>query len=361
MTIENDAVYQLELRPDLVPESYDGILLVSWSQRCNAVVGRVLSCPGDDPDKESDDAIWALFDVWCIGQEKLRIPDSEYLRKKFNALMEPMETFRIVQEFEKEDPDGKQRETMLKKEKQCSECGKVFPCVTVQDEFKLTAHKKNHYYENFVCDCPEAASLQSLAAKRNHVKLVHSDGRYVKCDHCSYVSTEASVRTHCEREHNKTCLHSCVCETCGKVLNDSKALYMHMLIHKQYKCKLCGVEVVGYSAFNTHKKNFHPSAPQSFPCEVCGKEFPERVKLKNHFLRIHVEDKDRPYQCTDCGRGFAVSRALSAHRMMAHIKTRPYQCRYGCGAAYNDHSSRGTHERKKHGGRFPVEKMKPKI
>ncbi len=62
--------------------------------------------------------------------------------------------------------------------------------------------------------------------------------------------------------------------------------------------------------------------------QVCGKTFPAKVKLKVHHLRMHVDDKDRPYQCNDCGRGFAVSRQLSAHRMMAHIKTRPYKCRF---------------------------------
>ncbi len=94
------------------------------------------------------------------------------------------------------------------------------------------------------------------------------------------------------------------------------------------RCPDCPTEVVGYSSFQTHRRNAHPTAPQeSIPCEVCGKPFPTRQKLRVHFLRMHVEDKDRPYQCPDCHRGFAVSRALSAHRMMAHIKTRPYACR----------------------------------
>ena len=38
--------------------------------------------------------------------------------------------------------------------------------------------------------------------------------------------------------------------------------------------------------------------------------------------------------------------------MNVHIKARPYACRYGCGAAYNDSSNRGHHERKKHGGNY---------
>ncbi len=103
-----------------------------------------------------------------------------------------------------------------------------------------------------------------------------------------------------------------------------------------------------------------------------------KLKLRDHILRIHTPDKDRPYQCQECDRGFARNLELSAHRMQAHIKTRPYacrlvaslcplqwpwvyqslsdmlSCRYGCGVAYNDYASRGTHERKKHGATFPT-------
>ena len=38
--------------------------------------------------------------------------------------------------------------------------------------------------------------------------------------------------------------------------------------------------------------------------------------------------------------------------MNAHLKLRPYKCRYGCEFAYNDHSNRNAHERKTHGKLF---------
>ncbi len=105
---------------------------------------------------------------------------------------------------------------------------------------------------------------------------MHSNGKYEKCNRCNFVGTAFVVKKHQERDHKDSGANpdgggagSCVCETCGKVLNDSKALYMHMLIHKTYKCKQCGAEVVGYSAFQTHKKNAHPvGQPESYPCEV---------------------------------------------------------------------------------------------
>ncbi len=66
---------------------------------------------------------------------------------------------------------------------------------------------------------------------------------------------------------------SCMCETCGKVLNNTRALASHMLIHKVYQCKLCTAQIVGLSAFDTHKRNAHPEEhPRKetgvYSCEV---------------------------------------------------------------------------------------------
>lgn len=154
----------------------------------------------------------ALFDVWCIGRPP-RIPHSEYLLNKHDELIVPMETLRIITEFETEDADGKIREAMLKKERQCPDCGKIFPCVTVQDEFSFTSHRKLHFYEKYNCDC--GITFDSFLQKKNHVKLVHSGGKFAKCDRCSFVGTPKAVSNHNEKEHKKTG-SPCICETCGK-------------------------------------------------------------------------------------------------------------------------------------------------
>ncbi len=108
----------------------------------------------------------------------MRIPESPYLGAKFDELMVPMETYRIVLEFQNEDPDGSQRRELLSRTRQCPECGAVFPCATVRDEFRLVAHRKAHFYADFRCDCPEAAHITTMAQKKVHIKLVHSEGRY---------------------------------------------------------------------------------------------------------------------------------------------------------------------------------------
>ena len=220
-----------------------------------------------------------------------RIAENPYLKKHYDDLMNPMETCRVIREFETDDPDGNLRDKLLQKTRQCTECGKVFTCVTVQDEMRLAKHRRNHRIEKYRCDCP--GEFNSLASKIRHFKLVHSDGRFEKCDSCWYINTPENVKLHKESEHHygRRITNLSVCDICGKTLNDGKALYMHKLTHKTFTCGICKAEVKGYSSFQTHKKNAHPKEPESYPCEVCGKMFNEKMKLKNHFLRIHTRIK----------------------------------------------------------------------
>ena len=90
----------------------------------------------------------------------------------------------------------------------------------------------------------------------------------------------------------------------------------------------------------------------TWTCDKCGSTFKSKHYLQKHDLTMHQKDEDKPHRCEECGKGFMGSNALKTHRMNVHIKARPYTCRYGCGAAYNDTSNRGHHERKKHGGNF---------
>ncbi len=86
----------------------------------------------------------------------------------------------------------------------------------------------------------------------------------------------------------------------------------------------------------------------------CGKELATIGYLRKHILRAHSSSSDRPFPCPDCDRTFATNFEMKAHRIMAHLKTRPFACRFpGCPVAYNDASSRGCHEVKKHGSTYP--------
>ena len=96
-------------------------------------------------------------------------------------------------------------------------------------------------------------------------------------------------------------------------------------------------------------------------CPVCG----IKVRLlKEHIDNVHTKDEEKKFQCHDCGKGFKYEHKLEYHRISMHLKTKPYNCRYGCDISYNDLSNRNAHEKRTHGKLFMTvkgERLKEKI
>ena len=67
-------------------------------------------------------------------------------------------------------------------------------------------------------------------------------------------------------------------------------------------------------------------------------------------IAMHTDDRDKRFQCIDCGKGFIERNKLEKHKMNVHLKLRPYICRVdGCDVSYNDASNRNQHEKRVHG------------
>lgn len=61
-----------------------------------------------------------------------------------------------------------------------------------------------------------------------------------------------------------------------------------------------------------------------------------------HFLSSrYIHSKEKPFKCTECGKGFCQSRTLAVHKIL-HMEESPHKCTV-CGRSFNQRSNLKTH------------------
>ena len=246
----------------------------------------------------------------------------------------------------------------------CEICGK---CMTIKRmKIHLMKHKRKEdiaKYKNERKACPHCGKLfKSLNDHiRDHCNAIEYER--ATCKECGKVVKNAThLQRHMKLKHSGVQTEKCICNICGKELSKGSLKEHHRSYHEirelTVKCEQCDKLFYSDSALKAHIKNFHE---EKTTCSVCG------IKVRNlneHMKNIHTKDEDKKFQCQDCGKGFALQGKLKSHRINMHLKTRPFQCRYGCDISYNDSANRNAHEKKTHGKLFTTakeEKLKEKI
>ncbi len=224
---------------ELSPEELDGIAFLAFFDDGD-VSGWVLNISEDRRQEDAADCVKAAFEIWSRLKKDPRskyffMPKSPEMCRMYDRYIVPCETFVVAQEFLR-DADGKRRERLLTKEKQCHECGVVFRLTNINEEQKFINHKRMHYIKNFKCECPGAESFRSYPEKKTHFQLFHSDGKFVKCDSCSFVANPEAVARHHDKWHadggEGGGAKEYVCPTCGVTAKNKHGYYFHMMTHK---------------------------------------------------------------------------------------------------------------------------------
>lgn len=121
---------------------------------------------------------------------------------------------------------------------------------------------------------------------------------------------------------------SFVCDVCGRMFSNNTGLKWHMITHtgaKNYSCDDCGSAFSRLTILKNHKFRAHGKAPkQPLTCEVCGMQFLQESRLRNHMAK-HMKES---HSCPHCDKVFAHKNNLTTHIKGIHEQNKNYECQY---------------------------------
>lgn len=188
-------------------------------------------------------------------------------------------------------------------------------------------------------------SQSSFITSRESTELSHfnsfaPDYRCCLCD--QPFSSNYHLTNHAFRMHAKEA--DVLCAVCGKTLESTESLNVHLTSHKGSKCcQVCGKLCNSTTALTEHMAGH--AGVKLHRCHVCGKECSRKGDLKIH-MRIHTGEK--PFCCSHCHKSFTHSGHLRKH-MRSHTGERPHRCDI-CGRGFQQSAHLkyhlGTHTQK---------------
>nr|XP_028575929.1 zinc finger protein 2 homolog [Podarcis muralis] len=110
------------------------------------------------------------------------------------------------------------------------------------------------------------------------------------------------------------------------------------IVDKPYKCTDCGRGFHQKPYLRVHERTHTGEKP--YKCLDCGKSFNRRTGLCSH-QRVHTGEK--PYRCSYCGKCFTGTGSLKEHER-THTGEKPHKCLY-CGKSFNRRGVLCKHKR----------------
>ena len=234
----------------------------------------------------------------------------------------------------------------------CEYCDLVFRNkMTLDLHFRKVHMKKKRDKLNghFKCELCEEV-FDSLGRIRMHHMQSHKGKK--ACPECGLEFTNFNqLRPHREFAHgikSKTVedYQEVICDDCGKTFANSRNLDMHKEdihgIDEKIECDHCNKLFRNQEVLARHKKK-----TERIPCEICA-EMISRSFMSSHVLTKHTDDKNMPFVCNTCGKGFPTRPRLDDH-MVTHTGAKPYICNE-CGACFSTKSNLWGHKKGVHLG-----------
>lgn len=157
---------------------------------------------------------------------------------------------------------------------------------------------------------------------------------------------------------------------------DNEIIKKH--VHESYatttfQCPCCSFQTAHKSELQKHVANAHIHL-KSFDCDKCEQSFERSSQLKKHVVVAHKKSSSSAFRCSIdscresfafkhhfkqhirshecqtnlcdvCGKAFATTTLLAAHRKQAHAISRPFKCGINdCGEAFRNKSKLVAHK-----------------
>ncbi|XP_065086556.1 transcription factor grauzone-like [Ochlerotatus camptorhynchus] len=116
-----------------------------------------------------------------------------------------------------------------------------------------------------------------------------------------------------------------VCDLCGDHLENFSSLDSHFREnHDRSGFVVCCNKKIFKRCLMVEHMKLHTD-PSAYRCEICNKNYKNKVYLAMHQVKQHGREEDRPFKCDRCKQSFAKNYQLRAH-MVAHEKVQCPQC-----------------------------------
>ena len=176
-------------------------------------------------------------------------------------------------------------------------------------------------------------------------RVQQTKGTSINCKGCERTF---KIKSYYER-HLKEGRCKQICQICGKEFKGRRDVRwrfnIHMSYHNQQKdheCKICGKMFILKAKMVEHVKSHTNPKPKI--CEKCGKGFSTTATLNDHVANVHVENRDKLFQCSKCPKKFLRSSSLRYHMRSTHDATVSFPC-LTCNKTFKQKVHLKAHER----------------
>lgn len=221
--------------------------------------------------------------------------------------------FRHVSKLHKEhaDVEAYKEEIRPLMRTPCPICGKMVSCIS-----NISSHiRQKHSDISDRASCPLCHKTYKTAVSlRQHLRICHApqEKRFV-CNICQAKFAEKRGLTeHINCSHETTVVFNC--EVCGKSFLTKGRLRRHHYIHGEFRhiCRYCGKGFHLKDNMNKHIEIVHEqNKGKRFECEYCKKKFSVKGNMVQHVMSVHY--KKSQYSCSLCDSGFRRKKDLLKH------------------------------------------------